>query len=196
MSYRTRVVVDIRSPHMRGSWALDYRGVVGIRCDQPGCRNVVDIDDTEWYEDKSGAEDAAFEQDWQTCDHGEGERVRHYCPKHIHVKCTRCGFRWTGNLPGMVKNGWRNPLDTERTLCPTCAELPTISPCICGGKPVLHYGGDYEGLTLMGNYAKITCPDCGRTISDDGPTTVEDIAWQVSELWNDHGNRPDCTQSD
>ena len=33
------------SPHMRGSWALDYRGVVGIRYDQPGCCNVVDIDE-------------------------------------------------------------------------------------------------------------------------------------------------------
>lgn len=87
MSYRIRVVVDNRSPHMRGSWTLDYRGVVGIRCDQPGCRSVVDIDDVEWYEDKGAAEDAAFEQGWQTCDHGADGHVRHYCQQHVHVKC-------------------------------------------------------------------------------------------------------------
>lgn len=121
MSYRTRVVVDVRSPHMRGSWASDYRGVVGIRCDQPNCRNVVDIDDTEWYGDKGGAEDAAFEQDWQTCDHGEDEHVRHYCPLHIHAKCMECGRQETGDRRTLEDDGWEEPDDIEFALCPGCA---------------------------------------------------------------------------
>lgn len=164
------------------------RAFVGIHCDQPGCKRQVDLNDTEWYADMERARDAADKMGYQTIDAGEDDkRIRHYCPKHTHATCMQCGCRQTGELVNIIAAGWRDPLDTSVTLCPTCATLPAINPCKCGATPILDNGGDYEGLTLMGNHAKITCPNCGRTVSDDAPTTLNDITRQVIESWN--GNR-------
>lgn len=170
MSYRTRVFV-------------------GIRCDQPGCRKVVDLDDMEWYADTDYAQDMADEMEYQTIDLDEGDwHVRHYCPLHTHATCVQCGCQQTGKLDDIMTAGWQDPLDTDITLCPMCAKLPAIKPCECGGTPILYRGGCCEGLTLMGSHAAVVCRACGRRVSDDAPTTVEDIARQVIDSWNEPTN--------
>lgn len=100
--------------------ALTTRSIYVLRCDDPTCDSMHPQGNGTVFDDKEYLLQDAENAGWQV--HGYCDRYGqsiHFCPMHIHAKCSRCGARGFGGYDSLIDDGWSSPNDDE-AVCDDC----------------------------------------------------------------------------
>lgn len=100
--------------------ALTMRTVYALRCDDPTCDSVYPQGNDLVYDDEERLLQWAENAGWQV--HGYCDRdgdTLHFCPAHLHARCSQCGARSFGGYDSLIDDGWSSPNDDE-AVCDGC----------------------------------------------------------------------------
>lgn len=100
--------------------ALTTRRVYVLRCDDPTCNSVYPQGNDTVYDDDAHLLQGAESDGWQVHDYCDcyGQPL-HFCPMHVHARCSQCGARSFGDYDSLIDDGWSSPNDDE-AVCDDC----------------------------------------------------------------------------
>lgn len=105
--------------------------------------------------------------------------TRHYCPDHVHVTCTRCGRKETGNLLRLTKTGWVNADHpyTERWMW----VITGWSRDRGWVKSETQMNANIPDYWLVATDGEILCPDCAKKAGVKHKRESRQAEWQKGE---------------